>query len=104
MPCMLYHTVHIKMEDHICVVFARDDVPCAHVREIKGEPHLFDIWHKLPHAMMTLMHHVVFSLTLIQSLRPHTQTWSSPQSDEVLSDSHHDYLSSHASGERSTSP
>ena len=59
MPCRLDCRVRIEMEDHICALFAREDVPHAHVREIREETHVFDIWCTLPCDMMTLMDHVV---------------------------------------------
>jgi hypothetical protein len=59
------HRVHIELEDHVCALFSKEDLPHAHIREIKDDPHLFDIWSTLPCDMMTLMRHVVSSLTLI---------------------------------------
>ena len=64
--------VHIELEDHICALFVREGVACAHVREIKHDPHIFDIWRKLPHDTTTLMFHVVGFLTLIQNLQTQT--------------------------------
>ena len=43
MPRRLDHRVHIELENHICYIFSKEDVPHAHVREIKDDPHLFDI-------------------------------------------------------------
>ena len=54
-----------KLEDHICALFARERVSLAHVTQIIKDPHLFDIWHTLPHDMTTLIHHVVSSPMLI---------------------------------------
>ena len=68
MPRRPDYRVRIESEDRICALFYREDVPCAHVREIKDDPHLFDIWRTLPHDMMTLMCYVVDALTLIQTL------------------------------------
>ena len=68
MPHRLDRRVHIELVDHICALFSREDVPHAHVREVKDDPHLFDIWRTLSHDMETLMQHVVCSLMLIQSL------------------------------------
>ena len=67
------------------------------------DPHLFDIWCTLTHDMMTLMHHAVGALTLIQSLRDHTQSRSCPQPNEVSDDAHHDSPLAHPSGKQSTS-
>ena len=92
MPRRLDRRVRIELEDRICALFSREVVPCSHVREIKDDPHIFDIWCTLPRDMMTLMHHVVNSLTLIQSLLACTQSMSYPQSDEIPDDAHHDYL------------
>ena len=64
MPCRQDHSVHIELEDHICALFARERVPHAHVREIREDLHLFDIWCTLPRDMMTLMRHVVGALML----------------------------------------
>ena len=58
MPHMPDYRVCVELEYHIFALFAKKDVPCAHIREIKDDPHLFDIWHTLPHDMMTLMCHV----------------------------------------------
>ena len=60
--------VRIELEDHICALFSKEDVLCAHIREIKDYPHIFDIWRTLPCDMMPLMHHVVVALMLIWSL------------------------------------
>ena len=68
MPCRTDRRVHIELEDCICALFSKEDVPHAHIREIKYDPDLFDIWRTLPCDMTTLMHHVVGALTLIQSL------------------------------------
>ena len=65
MQCRPYHRVHIELVDHICALFTREDVPRSHIREIKDDPHLFDIWRTLPRDMMTLMCHVVNAFTLI---------------------------------------
>ena len=65
LPHRPYCRVCIDLEGCICALFSREDVPCAHVREIREDPHLFDIWCALPHDMMTLMHHVVDAMTLI---------------------------------------
>ena len=65
MPCRSNCRVHIELEDCICSLFSREDVPNAHVREIKGDPYLFDIWCTLSYDMMTLMRHVVSALILI---------------------------------------
>ena len=62
------HRVLIELEDRICSLFSREDVLCEHVRDIKYDPHIFDIWHTLSRDMMTLIHLVVSSLMLIQIL------------------------------------
>ena len=100
----LMRRVRIELAECICALFAREDVPCEHVREIKDDPHLFDIWSTLPCDMMKLMHHVVGALMLIQILRARTHNMSSPQPNEVPSDAHHDFSSSHFLKERYTSP
>ena len=87
--CRLDCRVCIELADHICALFAKEGVLCAHVRDIRREPHLFDIWGTLPCDMMTLMCHVVGVLTLIQSLCASAQSKSSPQ-DELHGDAHHD--------------
>lgn len=51
MPCRPNHRVCIELANHICVIFNREDVPHAHVREIKDGPHLFDVWRTLPRDM-----------------------------------------------------
>lgn len=99
MPHNLDRRVHIELVDCICALFSREDVPHAHVREIRGDPHILDIWHTLPHDMKTLMHHVVGSLMLFQSLRACIQDMSYPRPNEVPDDAHHDSLSTHALGE-----
>ena len=104
MPCRQDRRVRIGLEDCICSLVSMEDVPHAHVREIKYDPRLFDIWHTLPHDMMTLMCHVVGAMMLMWNLQAHTRTRSSPHPNEVLSHAHHDSQSSHASGEKSTPP
>lgn len=60
--------VHIELEDCICALFSREDVSCAHVRDIREDSRIFVIWCTVPHDMATLMRHVISALTLIQSL------------------------------------
>ena len=72
MPRRLDRRVCIELASHMCALFSRKRVPHAHVREIREDPHLLDIWCTLPHHMMTLMHHVVSALMFIQSLQAHT--------------------------------
>ena len=98
MPHRLDRRVPIKLENHICSLFYREDVPHAHIRQIKDDPHLFDIWRTLPHDMRTLMRHFFGVLTLILRLRDHAQSWSSLR-DEVPGDALHDFPLSHASEE-----
>lgn len=43
MPCRLDRSVHIELEDRMCALFSKEDVPRAHIRELKDYPHLFDI-------------------------------------------------------------
>ena len=68
MPHTLDHRLHIELKDHKCTLFSREDVPNAHIREIKDGPHIFYICCTLHRDMMTLMHHVVDALMLIRSL------------------------------------
>ena len=42
MPCRPNRRVCIELENRLCALFARKDVSCAHIREIKDDPHLFD--------------------------------------------------------------
>ena len=89
MPCRPDRRVCIELANHICGMFLREGVPCAHVREIIQDPHLSYIWNTLPHDMVTLMCHVVGALILIRRLRASTQSRSSLE-DKVPGDTHHD--------------
>ena len=55
MPCRTNHGFLTELENHICGLFVREGVPCAHVRDIKCDPHLSNIWCTLPCDMITLM-------------------------------------------------
>ena len=65
MPLRLDRRVCIELAYHRCDLFVREVVPPTHVREITHDPYIFSIWRKLPHDMMSLMHHVVDSLNII---------------------------------------
>jgi hypothetical protein len=80
MPHIKYHRVLFELAHCICALFSRDGVPLAHVTKIIG------------------------ALMLIQRLRAYAQSRSSPQLDDVPSNSHHGPSSSHALGERLTPP
>ena len=74
MPHRLDRRVCIELPDRICVLFSRERVLCAHVREIGEDAHPFYIWCTLPHDMMTLMCHVIDALMLIWILWDCTQS------------------------------
>ena len=86
------------MEDHICHLFTVEGVQLTHVRDIKQEPNMLEIWCIIPHDMRLMMHHVFSSLTLIQSLRDDNQPTSS--SDDKFPDAAplHDSPPAHGSG------
>ena len=86
MACRPNCRARIELEDRICSLLPREGVPCAHVREVRNEPHLSDICHTLPHEMRILVHHDVGALTLIKILWAHIQYKSYFQSDEVPGD------------------
>lgn len=78
MSYRLDHRVHIELAVCICVIFSRERVPHAHVRENKEDLYLVDIWRTLIHDMTKVMYHVVDAMMLIQRLQAHTQSMSSP--------------------------
>ena len=97
-PSRPNHKVCIDLVDRIYDLFVREGVPHAHIREIRLDPNLLDIWHTLPLDMRSLLHHVVNALTFIQSLRVHA--WSTSYSkDEAPGVFHHDSLPTHSSRE-----
>ena len=98
MPCRLDCRVHIEPSNHICDLFVREGVPCAHVTKIKWNTNLYDRWCTLPHDMMSLVCHIVSALTLIKSLRSCAQSMPSSKY-EAPNVSHHDSPRVDASGE-----
>jgi hypothetical protein len=84
-------------------MFVRKGVVPKHIREIVLDQEMSDIWRRLPHEMMLLMHHVVDALNLIHILKDRSQPMPSSE-DDAHGPSHHDYPPPSSLLDRPTSP